>query len=122
MSAEIPHQEPKPRPPRKRAAKPVSKYDILDSRGFLGGSKELDKAHINALGAVACGCDNHETQGLTILFRAGITDPKTIFRTYDKYADIEDRAHQKYIEDGFRHVYQQAEEICIFEAKKGLDT
>jgi hypothetical protein len=111
MSAEIPSQE-RRQPPRKRVSKPVSKYlDILDSRGFLGGSRELDKAHISALDAVACGCDNHETQGLTILFRAGITDPKTIFKTYDRYADIEDRAHQKYIEDGFKHPYQIAEEI-----------
>lgn len=121
MSAEIPSQEPKPRPPRKRAPKPVStRYNnVLDEYGFLGGSRELDKAHIKALDAAGCGCTNtHETVCITVLFRAGITDPKTLFYTYKRYSDLEGQAHQKYIEDGFKKPSRIAEEILVFENKK----
>lgn len=107
MSAEIPSQEPRSKPRKKAQPRSFKYTEVLDERGFLINNK----AHVRALDAISCGCDNHETKGLTEIFRAGVTDPKTIFKTYDRYADLEHKAHRAYVEDGFKHVYQQAEDI-----------
>ena len=104
MSAEIPTPK---NMPRKRRQPAVPKEALLTEDGWLKG-----KAHLRAADAIDCNCTNtHELLGLVEIFNAGITTPKAIFKLYHRYADMSQKAHNAYVEQGYKRVWQLAEGI-----------
>lgn len=102
MSIENP--TPKDIPPRKR--RPPANFP-LDNMGFIKDPKLDDEV----IRKITCGCETHEYSACIDIFNSGLKTPKAITDVYLRYADMNEKMHRAYLEQGNKRVWELAENI-----------
>lgn len=110
MSAEIPSQEPKPTPRKRKPPAPKPQLDWLSGR-----------AHWETIRMSTCECEEHRLGALIEIIKSGVQQPTDVAKLYNKYTDINLKVHHSNREAGWVTPSQEAENILLFEAKKNLD-